>query len=62
MDPISSVIGGMSSQGQQDVNNAVGTIGASMFQMMFGQLMQTVQGFQETMQDDEDYSNQYDGF
>jgi hypothetical protein len=52
--------GGMSSQAQQEVNNAVGMIGASQFQMIFGQMMQTMNGFQETMTDDSDYPNNYD--
>jgi hypothetical protein len=52
--------GGMSSQAQQEVNNAVGMIGASQFQMIFGQLMQTMNNFQETMTDDSDYPNNYD--
>jgi predicted lipid-binding transport protein (Tim44 family) len=52
--------GGMSSQAQQEVNNAVSLIGASQFQMIFGQLMQTMNNFQETMQDDSDYPNNYD--
>jgi hypothetical protein len=65
MDPISGAMGllgggGMSSQAQQEVNNAVGMIGASQFQMIFGQLMQTMNNFQETMTDDSDYPNNYD--
>jgi hypothetical protein len=28
--------------------------------MIFGQLMQTMNNFQETMQDDSDYPNNYD--
>jgi predicted lipid-binding transport protein (Tim44 family) len=52
--------GGMSSQAQQEVNNAVSLIGASQFQTIFGQLMQTMNNFQETMQDDSDYPNNYD--
>jgi hypothetical protein len=52
--------GGASSQSQQQIDQAVTMIGASQFQMMFGQLMQTVQGFQETMTDDSDYPNNYD--
>ena len=52
--------GGMSSQAQQEVNNAVSLIGSSQFQMIFGQLMQTMNNFQETMQDDSDYPNNYD--
>jgi hypothetical protein len=60
MDPISA-LGGSSSQNQA-VDQAVTTMAASVFQMIFGQMQQIVGQFQETMQDDEDYPNNYDGF
>ena len=67
MDGIGGVLGmlgggSMSSQDQSAINQAVGVVAQSTFQMMFNQLMQTTNAFQETMQDDEDYPNQYDGF
>ncbi len=54
MDGISNVTGspGGSSQNQAAVNQVVGVVAETTFEMMFNQLMQTASQFQETMQDD----------
>jgi len=62
IDGVSGAAGGSSTstQGQSQVDQAVGAMAQSMFEMMFNQLMQTTNAFQETMQDDPDYPNNYD--
>jgi hypothetical protein len=58
IDQISGLTGtsGSNSQDQGAVNQVVGTVAESTFQMMMNQLMQTASQFQETMQDDDDPS------
>lgn len=52
----------LSQPDQAAVNQGGGVIAEMIVTMMFNQLMQTVSQFQETMQDDPDYPNSYDGF
>jgi hypothetical protein len=58
IDQISGLAGGLSgssnSQDQAALNQGVGVVAETTFQMMMNQLMQTTSQFQETMQDDDD--------
>jgi hypothetical protein len=60
MDAVNSV-SGQSGSGSQDqtaaINQGVGTIAETTFEMMFNQIMQTASQFQETMQDDSTDNN-----